>query len=94
MFSLRGLSSPTVKKGRNFRSLVQGRSKQPSGLASQHSPNDFNLLCDNAGLHYFVYQGCETYERMTLEFLSTLSHNVVLMPNVDKEERITFRLMD
>jgi hypothetical protein len=31
---------------------------------------------------------------MTLEFLSTLSHNVGLMPNAYEEERITFRLLD
>ena len=55
---------------------------------------DFNFVCHNAGLHHFVYQGCETYECMTLEFLSTLSHNVGLMPNAYEEERITFRLLD
>ena len=55
--------------------------------------HDFNFLCHNAGLHHFVYQGCETYECMTLEFLSTLSHNVGLVPNVYEEERITFRLL-
>ena len=65
-----------------------------STLAKLGITNDFNLLCDNAGLHHFVYQGCDTYERMTLEFLSTLSHNVGLTPNVYEEERITFRLMD
>ena len=56
--------------------------------------NDFNLLCANARLHHFVYQGCETYERLTLEFLSTLTHNVSLVPIVDEEEWITFHLMD
>ena len=56
--------------------------------------HDFNLLCHNAGLHHFVYQGCETYERLTLEFLGTLSHNVGLMPNSYEEVRITFRLLD
>jgi hypothetical protein len=39
-----------------------------STLAKLGITNDFNLLCDNAGLHRFVYQGCETYERMTLKF--------------------------
>ena len=63
-------------------------------LAKLGITNDFNLLCHNAGLHHFVYQGCETYERMTLEFLSTLSHNVGLMPNAYEEERITFHLLD
>src|SRR3990170_8614913 len=31
---------------------------------------------------------------MTLEFLSTLSHNVGLMPNAYEEERVTFRLLN
>ena len=63
-------------------------------LAKLGITHDFNLLYHNAGLHHFVYQGCETYERLTLEFLSTLSHNVGLMPNAYAEERITFRLLD
>ena len=63
-------------------------------LAKLGITHDFNLLCHNAGLHHFVYQGCETYERLMLEFLSTLSHNVGLMPNAYEEERITFHLLD
>jgi hypothetical protein len=31
-------------------------------LAKLGITHDFNLLCHNAGLHHFVYQGCETYE--------------------------------
>src|SRR3990170_8171664 len=65
-----------------------------NALAKLGITHDFNLLCHNARLHHFVYQGCETYERMTLEFLSTLSHNVGLMPNAYEEERIAFRLLD
>ena len=54
-----------------------------STIAKLGIGNDFNLLCANAGLQHFVYQGCATYERLTLEFLSTLSHNVGLLPRVD-----------
>ncbi|KAE8786030.1 hypothetical protein D1007_40212 [Hordeum vulgare] len=45
-------------------------------------------------LHHFVYEGCETYEQLTLEFLSSLSHNVVLMPSEEEEDRITFCVLD
>ena len=31
-------------------------------LAKLGITHDFNLLCYNAGLHHFVYWGCETYE--------------------------------
>ena len=31
-------------------------------LARLGITHDFNLLCHYAGLHHFVYQGCETYE--------------------------------
>ena len=56
--------------------------------------NNFNLLCDNIGLHHFIYQGCETYDWMMLEFLSILSHDVGLMPNTYEEERMTFCLLN
>ena len=99
VFTCRGSSSPPMRPRTNTRSFMRGRWRPPSGLASPPIAklgigNDFNLLCANAGLHHFVYQGCATYERLTLEFLSTLSHNVGLLPRVDEEERITFRLMD
>ena len=55
--------------------------------------SDFNLLCTNAGLEHFLYQGCATYRLLTLEFLCSLSHNVGHYP-MEEEEQITFRLMD
>ena len=66
----------------------------PSTIAKLGIGNDFNLLCANAGLQNFVYQGHATYHRLMLEFLSTLSHNVGHSPRVDEEEWITFRLMN
>jgi hypothetical protein len=65
-----------------------------STLAKLGITNDFNLLWNNIGLHHFVYQGCETYERVTLEFLSTILHNVGLVLNAYEQERITFCLLD
>ena len=38
----------------------------PSTIAKLGIGNDFNLLCANAGLQHFVYQGYATYHRLTL----------------------------
>ena len=59
----------------------------PSTIAKLGIDNDFNLLCANAGLQHFVYQGYATYRRLTLEFLSTRTHNVGLNPKEEEECR-------
>jgi hypothetical protein len=38
--------------------------------------NNFQLLCNNVGLQDFVLQDLPTYHRLTLEFLSTLTHTI------------------
>ena len=65
-----------------------------STLAKLGISNNFNLLCANAGLQDFVYQGHATYHRLMLEFLNTLAYNVGHSPRVDEEEWITFHLMN
>lgn len=65
----------------------------PATIATLGIGNNFNLLCANVGLQHFVFQDAKTYRRLTLEFLSTLSHTVGLNP-LGREDRITFRLMD
>lgn len=44
-------------------------------------------------MQHFVFQDTKTYRRLTLEFLSILSHSVKLNP-VSDADQITFRLMD
>ena len=53
--------------------------------------DDFNLLCNRAGLQNFVYNDVPTYRRLTIEFLSSLQSTVKLWQG---EDTICFRLMN
>jgi hypothetical protein len=59
--------------------------------------NDFNLLCNRVGLSPFVSQGVRTYRRLTLEILSTLTHDMNTMPpwnEIQWTERVKFCLIN
>jgi hypothetical protein len=59
--------------------------------------NDFNLLFNRVGLSPFVFQDVPTYRRLTLEFLSTLTHTVnayAPWDGMQGTERVRFRLMN
>lgn len=54
--------------------------------------NDFKLLSNNVGMHQFVFQDMYTYCRLTLKFLSTMTHTIGHYAG--QEERIHFYLMN
>ena len=53
--------------------------------------DDFNLLCNRAGLQTFVYNNVPTYRRLTIEFLSSLQSTIKQWQG---EDTISFRLMN
>jgi hypothetical protein len=59
---------------------------------------DLNLLCNNVGLHHFVFQDVTTCRRLTLEFLSTLKHTTgptsIFKEYSPKGDIISFQLMN
>jgi hypothetical protein len=56
--------------------------------------NDFDLLCNNVGIRDFPFQNVPTYRRLTMEFFSTLEHNIGTHPNRVADENIKFQLMN
>lgn len=64
----------------------------PNTIAALGIGNDFQLFCNNIGLHQFVFEDTYTYCRLALKFLSTLMHTVGHFAG--QEDRIRFHLMD
>ena len=78
----------------NEREMRTTKCACPSAINKLGIGNDFNLLCNNVGICYFLMQDVPTYRRLTLEFLSTLKHTVQAFHYNDAEERFKFQLLN